>query len=178
MLSLIPCPCVYYSMDYMSVSRETGNKHGTPGQSSTYVGAPPFFSSVRACHARGLMWCTGILVPMARARTPEGKRVVIPVRVSEPLAADLDRARGELTRSAWVRGVLSAYLAADGGGQVSTVHEPAHSPQPVYVHPEPEHKQAATAETRPPRTPRADACPHPRARILKGLCNACGTHVG
>ena len=57
------------------------------------------------------MWCTRTLLSVARKRTLEGKRVVIPVRVSEPMAAELDKARGELTRSAWVRAVLGAYVA-------------------------------------------------------------------
>ena len=133
------------------------------------------------------MWCTGILVPMARARTPEGKRVVIPVRVSEPLAAGLDKARGELTRSAWVRGVLAAYLASDGG-QASTVHEPAHSPRPVYVHAEPAPMEvyAYTATPEPELTPEparkrmpaARSCTHKRVTSSKGgKCHDCSTWV-
>ena len=119
------------------------------------------------------MWCTGILIGMARARTPEGKRVVIPVRVSEPMAAELDKARGDLDRSAWVRGVLSAYLAAAASGQADTVPELEHGRVPVYVHPEPAPMQvyAYTAAPEPsPEPERKRSCTHKRMRISKGVC--------
>ena len=47
---------------------------------------------------------------MARERTPEGKRVVIPVRVSEPKAAAIDKARGETARSVWVEAAIDERL--------------------------------------------------------------------
>lgn len=47
---------------------------------------------------------------MARERTPEGKRVVIPVRVSEPKAAAIDKARGETARSVWVETAIDERL--------------------------------------------------------------------
>ena len=146
------------------------------------------------------MWCTGILVPMARARTPEGKRVVIPVRVSEPMAAELDKARGELTRSSWLRAVAGAYLVAAAGGQVSTVPELEHGGIPVHAHPEPEPMPVYTytaspepeperpavhepspelvPERKPRRTPRASACTHKRVTSSKGgKCHDCGDWV-
>lgn len=48
---------------------------------------------------------------MARERTPEGKRIVIPVRVSEPKAAEIDKARGETPRSVWVERAIDTALA-------------------------------------------------------------------
>ena len=45
-------------------------------------------------------------------------------------------------------------------------------PRPELKHepsPEPARKPARSA---------GSTCPHPKARILKGLCNACGTYVG
>lgn len=48
---------------------------------------------------------------MARERTPEGKRVVIPVRVSEPKAAAIDKARGGTPRSVWIEQAIDAALA-------------------------------------------------------------------
>jgi hypothetical protein len=49
---------------------------------------------------------------MARERTPEGKRVVIPVRVSEPKAEAIDKARGDTPRSVWVERAIDAFLVA------------------------------------------------------------------
>jgi hypothetical protein len=62
---------------------------------------------------------------MARERTPEGKRVVIPVRVSEPKAEAIDKARGETPRSVWVEGAIDAELSRfdrDGQPVASTAH--------------------------------------------------------
>jgi hypothetical protein len=39
-------------------------------------------------------------------------------------------------------------------------------------------RHAHTAPARAARHQREDDCPHPKARIHKGLCGACGTNVG
>ena len=93
---------------------------------------------------------------MARERTPEGKRVVIPVRVSEPKAAAIDKARGETPRSVWVEAAIDERLERLG--------------QAEYEH------QMAAARRLESRD--RTGCPHPKARINKGLCGACGTYVG
>jgi len=84
---------------------------------------------------------------MARERTPEGKRVVIPVRVSEPKAAAIDAARGDTARSVWVEGAIDAELAR---------LDAASRPAPAV------------------RQGKPDDCPHPKARVIKGFCYACG----
>jgi hypothetical protein len=38
--------------------------------------------------------------------------------------------------------------------------------------------EAHTAEIAAQTVPEQDTCPHPKARINKGLCGACGTYVG
>ena len=125
---------------------------------------------------------------MARARTPEGKRVVIPVRVSEPKAAAINEARGDTPRSVWVERAIDAYLLAAMGGQASTGPELAHSPQPVYVHAEPAPMEvyAYTATPEPELTPEparkrmpaARSCTHKRVTSSKGgKCHDCGDWV-
>ena len=72
---------------------------------------------------------------MARARTPDGKRRVIPVRVSEPKFAAIEAARGETARSVWVEAAIDAYLSP-----------PAVRPEPVYGNPEPSASGAESSE--------------------------------
>ena len=77
-----------------------------------------------------------------------GKKVVIPVRVSEEMAGQIDARRGGQSRSQWVvDSIVVAMLAAD-------------DPPP------------AKAEKKQPRDP--DKCPHPRGRVIKGFCYRCG----
>ena len=95
---------------------------------------------------------------MARPKTPEGKRVTICGKFSEAEAGQIDEARGMATRSQWLR---SAALAA------------AERQRPPAGH--------ADRQVQAVRQNRAAAngdCPHPKARINKGLCGACGTYVG
>ena len=72
----------------------------------------------------------------------------------------VDLARGDVSRSEWLRTVA---LTAAG--------------QPVG-------KPAARAPAGQPGSPpgrvpfRPEPCPHPKARVLKSFCGACGSHVG
>jgi hypothetical protein len=98
---------------------------------------------------------------MARERTPEGKRVVIPVRVSEPKAAAIDAARGETPRSVWVEAAIDACLA---GG-----------PRPLRTTSKGREKvtlteRATFGDPEPERTPKN--CKHPRVHG-KGVCPDC-----
>ena len=54
--------------------------------------------------------------------------------------------------------------------------EPQQNSTPEHT-PHLEHEPSPEPARKQPR-PDASACPHPKARILKGLCNACGTYVG
>ena len=63
---------------------------------------------------------------MARTRTEHGRREVIAVRVSEPMAAQIDAVRGKVSRSEWMRAAAEAALS----GSVSAVREP---PRPAPV---------------------------------------------
>jgi hypothetical protein len=105
---------------------------------------------------------------VARAKTPGGKRVTICVKVSEADAAAIDAARGEVTRSAWGRGMLLAAVTGGMPAQAGAVRqraaEPVSSPPPVS----------------PGRAPalRPEKCAHPKARVIKGQCRACWEFVG
>ena len=95
---------------------------------------------------------------MSRPKTPEGKRVTICAKFSEAEAAQIDEARGMATRSQWLH---SALLAA-----AERQRPPAGSID-----------RQAEAVRQNRRAANGD-CPHPKARINKGLCGACGTYVG
>lgn len=49
---------------------------------------------------------------MARPKNPDGKRVTMSTRFSEPEAERIDAARGDLDRSEWLRSAALASLAA------------------------------------------------------------------
>jgi hypothetical protein len=52
---------------------------------------------------------------VSRPKMPEGKRIPISFKISEPVAAEIDKARGSLTRAAWIQGAIDKALAADAG---------------------------------------------------------------
>lgn len=89
---------------------------------------------------------------MSRPKTPAGKRVTICVKVSEQDAAAIDQARGARSRSDWGREALLE-----------------------HARPRQRTRPQSPARVQDQREPE---CPHPKARIAKGLCNACGTYVG
>jgi len=124
-----------------------------------------------------LRWATGTEqaknvrtgIPRGRPRTPEGKRIVLPVRVSEPKAAAIDAARGETPRSVWIEGAIDAYLAGSRG-QGSRPKSVYLNPNPVYVNDAPD--EVAEAHARKPKN-----CKHSSMRIRKGVCPDCGEWV-
>lgn len=81
-----------------------------------------------------------------------GKNVVFNVRVSEETAQAIDKARAGQSRSAWVADVIDAELAAGT--------EP-----PVELRSKSQQRRVAAESGK---------CPHPRARVIKGFCYACG----
>jgi hypothetical protein len=95
---------------------------------------------------------------MPRPKNPEGKHVTMSGRFTEAEAAEIDAARGIEDRSVFVR---RAVLAA-----VERQQPPAGSTD----------RQAEAVKQN--HAARLGDCPHPKARINKGLCCACGTYVG
>lgn len=93
-----------------------------------------------------------------RPREPEGKRVTICAKFSETEAAAIDTARGHMNRSEWLRLAALAQAARN--------RAPA-----GYA------DRAADAVRQNHAAAKGD-CPHPKARVNKGLCGACGHNVG
>ena len=87
-----------------------------------------------------------------------GRNVAMAAKFTPAEAAIIDTARGEVNRSEWLRTVA---LAA--AGQPVGARAPAGKPGPP-----------------PGRVPFREPtpCPHPKARVHKSFCGACGTHVG
>lgn len=95
---------------------------------------------------------------MARTKTPDGRRVHMNVKFSEAEAELIDAARGIEDRGTWLR--RAALAAAERQRQpAGTIDRQAAAVR--------ENLAAAQGD-----------CPHPPARINKGLCSACGTYVG
>jgi len=94
---------------------------------------------------------------MAKPKTPEGKRVTVCTKFSEAEAEAIDVARGMATRSQWLRS--AALAAAERRSPAIHLNPPVHALRQV-------------------RAAEQGECPHPKARINKGLCGACGTNVG
>lgn len=79
-------------------------------------------------------------------------------------AAIIDTARGEVNRSEWLRTVA---LAA--AGQPVGARAPAGKPG----------SPPGRVPFREPKVSLPGQCPpHPKARVHRGFCGACGTHVG
>jgi hypothetical protein len=95
---------------------------------------------------------------MPRKKSPEGKRVPMSARFSESDAAAIDEARGHEERGVWIRRAVLAAVERQRPPEGAT-------------------DRAAQAVAENLAAARGD-CPHPKARVLKGLCGACGTNVG
>lgn len=81
-----------------------------------------------------------------------GKSVVFNVRLSEQTAAALDQVRGGQSRSAWVADLIEAEVAS-------------RADPPVEFRSESQRRRVEATSGK---------CPHPRARVIKGFCYACG----
>jgi hypothetical protein len=103
--------------------------------------------------------------------TPDGRRKTWGTRLSEDESARADSARGELDRSAWIRGFILGAIGPPREVPAELGIVDARPADPV---------QAVQAVMRqlPERRPAARDCPHPKTRVMKGLCQACGTYVG
>lgn len=93
---------------------------------------------------------------MARKQTPDGRRVTVCAKLSEPEAAAVDTARGTLTRGTWLRMAALAYLGTDPGRQ--------DTPQPTA-----KPKQTRSPRTKPDGTTRKTAQPESAADIMAAL---------
>lgn len=91
---------------------------------------------------------------MPRPPSPDGHRNHENVMLSDAERDLIDSVRGDLKRGPWIR---QAALQVARGELVP--------------------KNSGIQES-PAGDARESACPHPAARVHKGLCGACGTYVG
>lgn len=87
----------------------------------------------------------------------------VQVRIPEPVLAALDEARGDESRSAWVLGAIGLRLSplAEVIAEVAVATQPDTRGPSIPV---------TVLTGRPGR----DECSHPKPRVLKGMCGACG----
>ena len=111
-----------------------------------------------------------------RQKTPQGKTVTLCAKISETDAGLIDARCAALgiTRSAWLQSLVAADLSGvTDGGSVHGISLRVDPQMPRGV-------AALVSPGRPPvlmGRPSAADCPHPKARVHKGLCGACGTNV-
>jgi hypothetical protein len=114
-------------------------------------------------------------------------------RFDPDVLAKLDADRGQMSRSQWVRTLIleygthnrDPYRPATSTGVVGMAPRQTDlfAPRPRRLAPTEPHgvtsvPPARRPAPRSPKTPPADRCPHPEARVSKGQCQACGEFVG
>jgi hypothetical protein len=111
---------------------------------------------------------------MSRPKSPDGHRHHVNIKLSDAEAAAIDAVRGNLERGPWMRHAALSVASRNPGipepkrGQKAAVPAPQPRFDPGSPPPQPKARPAAAQGN----------CPHPKARINKGLCGACGTYVG
>ena len=121
-----------------------------------------------------------MLKPVARPKSPDGKRVPMSVRFSEPEAEEIDAARGSMDRGSWLREAALAAARPPGlhplpqiqaRGRVKSGTPPTMPPEPPLPRPRKAPAPVRFREPEPERTPKN--CKHPNFRGVKGVCPDC-----
>lgn len=121
---------------------------------------------------------------MARPQSPDGHRIHVNIKLSDAEAAAIDAARGTTERGPWMREAALAVARRDPGIPRLTNFGTSVKPGTVTAvsvrREDGEIKvSAASAVNVTPGEPAPKTCPpHPKARVNKGLCGACGRNVG
>lgn len=131
----------------------------------------PTEEEARAAEARAVL--TESPLHNVRLRSSDLTKSVT-VRMTPQELADLDVARGQVSRSEWLRRILlGAEPRLSGEYSIDTLPRPvAAAGCQALSRPEPT-EVPAPAETRAPSRQQR-SCPHPKARVIKGFCGACG----
>lgn len=113
---------------------------------------------------------------MGRKKLDNGRRVAVSARISEQHAEAIDAERGTRTRSSWLADLIAGHFS-----------KPPEPPQrmpartlsaPVTYQDAPSPSGVSVPSATPVARAGPDECPpHPKGRITKGLCGACGTNV-
>ena len=107
-----------------------------------------------------------------RPKTADGKRKLIPVRVSEPKFAAIEAARGGIPRSVWVEAAIDAYLSPPAPLAAPV---PAASPVPVYGYAaESGDAESVYGNDEPSEDP---PCRHPAEAVEANECGICHADV-
>ena len=117
-------------------------------------------------------------VSMARRKTPDGRRNGISAKFSDAELAEILTAAGGTPPGTWLR--EASLSVARGKEARHTRRDAARQANPSLRKKPDAAVDAAIAEDdeRPFLPLVREDCPHPKARILKGLCRVCGTYVG
>ena len=135
----------------------------------------------------GLPLCKGVVMGVDRHKF---KPIRVRPREADRLwLAEHSAATGRAV-NAIVADAIAAYRASLGGPTASGPTTVASGPTSGPTAEKRQRQRAQAQEPPPPdvieeaivpleRKPaRSERCPHPKARVLKGLCRACGTYVG
>ena len=92
---------------------------------------------------------------------------VVHLRIPVDILTALDEARGDESRSVWILGAIGLRLSplAEAVAAVAASTAPPVDASPPGV--------PVTVFAAPPEP--AEACTHPKARVMKGFCGNCGT---
>jgi hypothetical protein len=120
---------------------------------------------------------------MPRPKSPDGKRIPMTTRFSEPEAAEIDAARGNTDRSEWLREAALAAARASGRKPLPTdvitiISDERMPPGVVGVVSRGRDTVAVSGFSIGAEQAEPEPCPHPKARVIKGFCYACGKPAG
>ena len=101
---------------------------------------------------------------MPRKKSTDAKDVTMSARFTDAEAAQIDAARGATDRSVWLRQAALASLGAKEPAQVKTGAR--RGAKPAAAPPEPPLPR--------PKKATGECPPHPKGRVNKGFCGACG----
>jgi hypothetical protein len=111
---------------------------------------------------------------MSEQTGPLPAKVQLHLRVQPEVAELIDACRGPATRNAYASMILERELSRRNDSAAAATRAAASAPGKPTV-------TVTEAELGPGipwhEPPEAD-CHHPAARVIKGLCRACGTYVG
>jgi len=93
---------------------------------------------------------------------PKTETLSVKVTAAEAAAIEARHKALGISRSAWLASLITADLAGKPRSRSAPGRPASPIPRAVFR----------------PGPPAAGDCKHPKAGVLKGLCGACGTHVG
>jgi len=109
------------------------------------------------------------MLTMTRTPSPDSKRVLVAFRISESQAAQIDAARGALSRAAWAQGLVARACERMLAQARQDVQDKAQQSLARAV--------AVIATSAAPGLELDAPCPHPSQSVTDGVCQLCGGDV-